>query len=156
VLRQPPNSPDLPSTNFVLFPKLKDSLEGSRSVSVRNTRKSLEQLTQFSSEPYVAGWEEWTCRVSSSIDAQEGSFEGINVQYVLFHTSSKSSRSDQGRYEVDDRKILAGPSRGKSNFPLPRPQMRPAHNPIQWAPTRLPGGYSKRGSAADNLHLTGR
>jgi hypothetical protein len=46
-------------------------------------RKSLEQLTHFSSESYVTGWKEWTRRVSRSIDAQEGSFEGNNVQANL-------------------------------------------------------------------------
>ena len=69
--------------------------------------------------------------------------------------SPKSPRSDQVRYEVHNQRTVAGPSRGKSNSPLPRPQLRPAHNHIQWAPTRPPGGYSKQGSVADTLHLMG-
>jgi len=130
-----------------------------------NTRKSLQQLTQFSSESYVAGWEEWTRRLSRSIDAQEGSFEGNNVQtnsigvMLLFYMSTKSlesSRSDQVRYEVDNRRNVAIPGRGKSNSPPSRSQLRPADNPIQWAPTRLPRVTASGGSVDDNLHLMGR
>jgi hypothetical protein len=100
----------------------------------------------------VAGWKNWTRRGSRSTDAQDGYFEGNNVQANVINRTIKSPKNfpgDEVRYEVDNRRTVAAPRRDKSNFSMPRPQLPPAHIPIQWAPTCLPGGYSKRESVAD-------
>ena len=79
VIAQPPYSPDLVPCDFILFPKFKYPLRGTRHESIEAiNRNSLKQLKAIPAVAYKKCMENWINRWHTCIGSKGAYFEGDN------------------------------------------------------------------------------
>jgi hypothetical protein len=78
VVPQPPYSPDLAPTDFILFPKFKSSLKGRRFQAVEIEENSLRDLRAIPQNTFQEAFQDWKKRWEQCIKSEGEYFEGDN------------------------------------------------------------------------------
>jgi len=83
VLEHPPYSPDLAPCDFILYPKIKFSLKGTRFESVDAVKaKATEHMNKLSEDNLQHCFQQWKIHMKQCRDRGEEYIEGYNISIV--------------------------------------------------------------------------